>query len=159
MELLPLTQEDRSRMLELLTCPQIGKTYMLPDFKTPEEAEPLFQRLLDLSRQDSHFIRGIRVDSQLVGFLNDVETNQGSIEVGYVIHPRYWNRGYASAALRLAIAQLFALGYREVIAGAFSENAASFRVMEKAGMLPLEKQDSIEYRGKVHLCRYYHSIP
>ena len=53
---------------------------------------------------------------------------------------------------------LFAKGFREVVCGAFEENTASLRVMEKAGMEKLDITESIEYRGKVHNCVYYSKI-
>jgi RimJ/RimL family protein N-acetyltransferase len=66
--------------------------------------------------------------------------------------------GYMTEALKLAINELFDLGYQEVIAGAFSENAASIRVMEKSGMSKITKSDEIEYRGMIHTCVYYRKI-
>jgi len=50
---------------------------------------------------------------------------------------------------------MFARGFSEVLAGAFEENLASMRIMEKSGMTRIEKTDEIEYRGKVHQCVYY----
>jgi RimJ/RimL family protein N-acetyltransferase len=41
-----------------------------------------------------------------------------------------------------------------VTAGAFEDNLASLRVMEKCGMQPMEHTDTIEYRGCEHLCLY-----
>ena len=154
MELRPLLPADEPAMVELLTNESIRQTYMLPDFETKEAAIPLFRRLLELSREGDHFVRGICAGGQLVGFLNDVWIRDGVIELGYVIHPAHQGRGYATAALKTAIAQLFRLGYREVMAGAFAENAASLRVMEKAGMQPVPETEEIEYRGRVHLCVY-----
>lgn len=154
MELLPITEKDQPVMLQLLTDERIKQTFLLPDFDKKEDAIPLFQRLCRLSLEDTRFVRGIFAEKKLVGFLNDVETRNGTIELGYVIHPDFWNRGYATAALKDAISQLFSLGYREVIAGAFEENKASLRVMEKAGMEPLEKTEIIEYRGRSHACAY-----
>lgn len=155
MELRPITEAEKAVMLELLTDGQIKQTYMLPDFPSTEDAAPLFRRLCGLSREESHFVRGIFAEENLVGFLNDVEIQNGTIELGYVIHPAHWGRGYATAALQEAISQLFSLGYREVIAGAFAENPASIRVMEKAGMIRMDKREEIEYRGKTHSCVYY----
>ena len=128
---------------------------MLPDFGKKEDATPLFRRLMALSQDETHFVRGIWAEGQLVGFLNDVEIENGTIELGYVIHPAHHGKGYATEALRLAIRALFHRGFREVTAGAFAENPASLRVMEKAGMVRLSKTDKIEYRGKVHQCIYY----
>ena len=39
--------------------------------------------------------------------------------------------------------------------GAFSENTASIRVMEKAGMVREDFTEDIEYRGIMHHCVYY----
>ena len=46
-------------------------------------------------------------------------------------------------------------GYREVTAGAFEENRASLRVMEKSGMERSFFQEPVSYRGENHLCVYY----
>lgn len=155
MELKTISENDQTIMLELLTSEQIKQTYMLPDFETKEDAIPLFRRLMELSVDQHRFVRGIFAGETLVGFVNDVEIKNGSIELGYVIHPKHWGKGYGTAALREAIGQLFAMGYRNVIAGAFSGNTASIRVMEKAGMKRQEKTDEITYRGRVHSCVYY----
>lgn len=147
-----LTEADEAALTQMLTSDEIKKTYLLPDFDRQEDAIPLAHRLMQLSCDDAHFVRGIDENGTLVGFLNDVEISDGSIELGYVIHPEHWNKGYATAALKLAMRQLFQAGYREVLCGAFEENPASLRVMEKAGMRRIEKTEKIEYRGNVHRC-------
>lgn len=149
-------QEDQSRILDILTDRTVNRTYMLPDFETKEDAIPLFNRLMLLSNDSHRFVRCIAADDIAIGFLNDVEIKNSTIELGYVIHPDSQGHGYMTAALRLAIHELFKLGYQEVICGAFEENKASQRVMEKAGMLPMTKTDDIEYRGFCHRCVYYH---
>lgn len=154
MDLKAITEENRQVMLDLLTNHAVKKTYMLPDFERQEDAIPLFHRFCSLSLDEKRFVRGIFVGPELVGFLNDVEMENGSIELGYVIHPDHWNKGYATSALKLAIGQLFALGFHTVLAGAFEENPASLRVMEKAGMQKIDKMDMVEYRGAEHRCVY-----
>lgn len=155
MELRILTESDEAALTELLTNDQIRQTYMLPDFPRREDALPLARKLMELSRNDSRFVRGMDENGTLVGFLNDVEIENGCIELGYVVHPSHWGKGFATTALMLAIRELFRLGYREVICGAFAENPASIRVMEKAGMHRIDKTDEIEYRGTVHQCVYF----
>lgn len=154
MNLRVLTEADEAVLTELLTNDRIKLTYMLPDFPRREDAVPLARRLMQLSREEARFVRGMEEEGRLVGFLNDVEIGDGTIELGYVVHPDHWGKGYATAALKLAITDLFQLGYRTVLCGAFEENTASLRVMEKAGMGQLEKTDAIEYRGQVHRCVY-----
>ena len=146
---------DQTRILETVTSTKANQTYMLPDFEKPEDAIPLFERLSKLSMDSSRFVRCIDVDGQAVGFLNDVEIKDGSIELGYVIHPDFHNRGYMTRALKAAIEELFTLNYERVVCGAFEGNKASQRVMEKAGMTKIDFTEIIEYRDKQHLCVYY----
>ncbi len=141
--------------LLLLTDPIIKQTYMLPDFSSRTEAEMLFHRLKDISRQEGRYVRGIFLGEAMIGFLNDVEINGESMELGWVIRPDHHNKGYATCAVTQALEELFALGYTEVMAGAFVENPASIRVMEKCGMTRLDRTEEIEYRGTVHQCVYY----
>ena len=153
----PFVPEDRERILDILTDKTVAKTYMLPDFHTREDAIPLFNRLYDLSRDTGRFVRCIANEETAIGFLNDVEIKNGTIELGYVIHPDSQRKGYMTQALGVAIGQLFKLGYQEVVCGAFEENRASQRVMEKCGMERMEQVDTIEYRGRTHRCVYYHA--
>ena len=151
----PISASDAEPMLDILTSKEVARTYMLPDYESREAALPLFRRLMDLSRQESRFVRGIYQEDQLVGFLNDVEISGSTVEIGYAVHPDHWGKGCMTEGLKLAINDLFRLGYQEVICGAFSHNAASIRVMEKAGMVLLPKTEEIPYRGSTHFCVYY----
>lgn len=150
-----LSERDREAVAEILTDEVVAKTYMVPEFTSPEQVEKLFRRLMELSSGEERYVRGIYVGDALVGFLNDVGISGDSIELGWVVHPRYHNRGYATSAVKLAIGELFAKGFHEVVAGAFQENRASTRVMEKSGMTRQEQTEEIEYRGAVHTCVYY----
>ena len=151
----PIQLQDREPMLDILTDDTVKQTYMLPDFADRRDALPLFRRLAEFSRNESHYVRGICLEERLIGFLNDVEIQDGSIELGYVIHPDFQGKGYMTEALRSAVDALFSMGYREIICGAFEENAASIRVMVKAGMQKLSRTDEMEYRDKRHQCVYY----
>ncbi len=154
-ELRKIRDGDQEAFLDILTDKKVNKTYMLPDFAAKNDALPLFNRLQVLSNDGSRFVRCISCDGLAIGFLNDVEIKDGRIELGYVIHPQQHNKGYMTAALRLAIAQLFDMGYQEIVCGAFEGNDASIRVMQKSAMVPLPCSDTVEYRGQTHRCIYY----
>lgn len=151
----PIRESDRAEMYRMLTDAQIKKTYMLPDFENEEQVENLFRRFIQLSNQEDRFVRGMDANGKLVGFLNDVCSEDGKIELGYVVHPEFWGRGYCTEGLKAAMEILFAKGFREVICGAFAHNKASLRVMEKAGMVKLDFTEAIEYRGEIYNCVYY----
>ncbi len=151
----PLTPADAEDALSIFYSDKVKATYMLPDFPNPEDAVKLFDRLLTLSHGTEHFVLGIYREERLIGFLNDTGTENGTVEVGYALHPEHWNRGYATEALTAVIAELFRLGFSAVRAGFFEENPASGRVMEKCGMHRIALTEVIEYRGKAHRCIYF----
>lgn len=151
----PFQETDREQTVRLLRNEEISRTFMLPDFPDDAAAGKLFERILKNSLSDAHFEIAICLDEQVIGFVNDVEIQNSIIELGYVIHPDYQNRGYATEALTASIWELFQRGYQAVQAGYFEENPASSRVMEKSGMHRVSKTAEIEYRGKRHRCLYY----
>ena len=150
-----LREEDREAIIQLLTDPIVTKTYMVPDCSEDGKAESLFERLMELSHRADRYISAIVLEDRLIGLLNETEVSERSIELGYAILPAYHNRGYGTEVLQGAIAYLFAHGFTRVVTGAFSENHASLRIMEKCGMTKQLQTDTVEYRGKTHLCVYY----
>lgn len=152
----PYRDQDQEKMIELLTNSIIKETFIIPDFKTKEEAVKMFEKLKAYSFDPYHYERGIYLKEELIGFVNDVEINGTSIELGYVIHPVHHNLGYATEVLTAVIQDLFNNGYTEVITGAFEKNRASCRVMEKCGMQQLDRVEEMEYHGRLQRCIYYH---
>ena len=128
---------------------------MLPDYSSDEGYLTLFENFKKLSNDTRRYVRGIYLQDKLIGFINEVEKTEESIELGYVISPLYKGRGFATRALDLSINYLLSIGYKEIVCGAFETNLASIRVMEKAEMKKMLKTDRIEYRGKMHKCIYY----
>ena len=155
LELKPITPAAMPALMELLTDDVVKKTYMLPDFTTREDAWKLADRILRMSEDPQMYVAGVYREAELIGLLNKTEVEGDCIELGYAILPRFHNRGYCTEALTGAIAELFAQGFRRVVAGAFEDNAASIRVMVKSGMHRIDRVDSVDYRGKTRRCVYY----
>ena len=147
-------ESDRDAVIALLENPEITKTFMVPDFESREQADALFNRLMEISKRPDRIEYGVYLDSKLIGFVNDCGYEDGAIEIGYVIDPAYRGKGYAPEAVRAVIAEQFRMGYPRVTAGYFEENPASRRVMEKCEMHPIDKVSDDEYRGAVHRCYY-----
>ncbi len=153
-----IREQDKDAMVEMFFNNEIIQTYMIPEYKSREEAVKLFDHFKELSVSSEHFVYGIYLNDQIIGFINDVEIKEKEIEIGYVIHPKEKNKGYATEVLTNAIRELFSMGYTVVKAGVFEENTASMRVMEKSGMNRIQQEDIIEYRGKVHRCINYEIV-
>lgn len=157
LEMKPYSDADQEKMIELLTNEIIKKTYMIPDFTSREQAIQMFYKIKDYALSEEHYEAGIYLENELIGFVNDVEIEEKTIEIGYVVHPDYHNRGYATECLQAVIEDLHKRGFEQVVTGAFEENEASIRVMRKCGMVLVDKVDDITYQGKIHHCVYYSS--
>jgi [ribosomal protein S5]-alanine N-acetyltransferase len=69
-----------------------------------------------------------------IGLEPMTDVNRRSAEIGYWLGSAYWGRGIATEALTLATSWAFAAhGLLRIFAQPFASNAASRRVLEKAG--------------------------
>ena len=153
--LAPLREGDKASLVALFRHDAVKETYMVPDPLDDAMADRLFARMMALSQDDTRCVFGMFRNDALIGVLNDTEIDGKTIEVGYALHPDHWNCGCMSEAFAAVIDYLRTRGFATVTAGAFEENTASLRVMQKCGMTRLEQADEIEYRGEKHTCIYY----
>jgi len=80
------------------------------------------------------FIIESRADGRLIGMI-ELRPDGYKADFGYVLARSEWGKGYATEALRVLIEFAFTLpGVRRVWAVCDVDNAASARVMEKAGL-------------------------
>ena len=54
-------------------------------------------------------------------------------EIGYILHPQFWHRGFMTEGLRLVIDDQFHNGIQAVWAGVFPENIASINLLQRLG--------------------------
>lgn len=155
LEIRPYRDGDQYAVIGLLTNEEIKLTCIFPELESSADAENMFKKLMANSHADDHYERGVYLHGQLIGFVFDVEKDGHEIEIGYAIHPSQKGNGYATEMLKAVIGNLFSMKYKKISACAFEGNAASFRVMEKCGMLKSEKISYCFYRGENHRCPYY----
>jgi len=105
-----------------------------PDPYTEDDARTFIARV-SAQRPETAF--AITVDGEAVGsigFTLGHNVERISAEVGYWVSEAYWGRGIATASVRAVTAFAMAEhGLTRVFALPFAENAASCRVLEKAG--------------------------
>lgn len=72
---------------------------------------------------------------QLVGGigLDPFEGDDGGVEIGYWIAPRFRGRGFGREALRAVLDQARSFGYCRIVASHFAESLATHRVLESVG--------------------------
>lgn len=151
----PLEERDREKFIRMAKDQRVNSTYMIPELESEALQNAFFDSMREHTENESRFVYGIALNSgEIIGFINDCELEGTSAELGYFIGAEHWNRGYASEALSVAIDALFSMGYTRLKAGHFEENTASRRVMEKCGMKPIEFEEDLEYKGRMHHCLY-----
>lgn len=152
----PFSEQNADELMDLLTAPEVTSTFMVPEMESRQDLEKLAQTLISFSQMDDdkHLEYGIYLNGQFIGFVNDCGIKDDEIEIGYVVHPHCQGQGYATEAVRAVITELREMGFRKIIAGYFSENTASLRVMQKCGMQQTDQTAVEEYRGRKHICKY-----
>ena len=86
-----------------------------------------------------------------------IDTDNDAGEIGYVINPEYWGRGYATEALARMLSFGFGvLGMHRIYVRIMSGNEASERVARKCGMRhEATFYSSLMVKGEYRTIKYY----
>jgi len=128
---------DETAMAQLASDFNVaGQTCAMPHPFTESDAAATVERALrlDWSREAKFAIEHRHFG--LVGMLGFKTNAMDRPEIGYWVGRPYWNRGYATEAVRAAL-KWVKRDWRKrlVVAGHFADNAASGQVLCKAGFL------------------------
>ncbi len=134
----PVTRDDLPVPLRFRADPEVSRYLGGPEMSTPEFVAKRLEFYLDCHRQHGFGMCALvsKSDNEMIGWsgLQPLE-DSGQIEVGYGFDRPHWGKGYATEAARAVIDFGFReLGVHRIAAWCIAENAASARVMEKAGM-------------------------
>lgn len=106
--------------------------------KTIDDTRNMLQQWIDNYQYDSTYYWGMYLKTgEMIGSIGITITSEYDSKggLGYKIGSRWWNQGYSSEAAKAVIGYMFCNTDIERIASFSStENIASRRVMEKAGM-------------------------
>jgi [ribosomal protein S5]-alanine N-acetyltransferase len=144
----PFSEGDLDRLAELMANSDFMR-FSVGVF-TREQTAAFLQKLIDWDRSGlpSQFAVIIRANGVLAGycgFYHQQIDGKAEIEIGYRLHPDYWNRGLMTEAAQAVRDHAFRdLKLPRVISLIHPENTPSRRVAEKNGMAP--EKETI-YRG------------
>lgn len=133
-------QNDASCVMELAGDPAISATTLRIPYPYPLAAalEWIKTHQADRIEKNAHqFAICLKPDQNIIGAVGlfNVEPEHKNGEIGYWIGKSYWNKGYATEAVRTVIRFAFnSLHLHRVHAHVFSQNRASARVLENAGL-------------------------
>jgi RimJ/RimL family protein N-acetyltransferase len=114
---------------------------------TAEEAVRFATR--DHDERHPAFLLMLRTDDtpRLIGACGLGDRN-GEAELGYWIARPYWGLGFASEAGRAVLSIAKAIGHQKLIAGHFTDNPASGKVLRKLGFRNTGRTDQRHSKGR-----------
>jgi RimJ/RimL family protein N-acetyltransferase len=134
----PFRDEDLDLLAPLMANPDFMRFSHGP--YTREQTQTVLEKILAWNRAalPSQFAVTIRSNGTLAGycgFFHQHVDETEEIEIGYRLHPDYWNKGIATEAATAVRDHAFGdLKLARVISLIHPENTASRRVAEKIGM-------------------------
>ena len=130
----PFSLDDAPAVQELASAPEVAYGTLLIPHPYPDGAAADW--IATHGSDDALHFAIVAKDAAVAGAITlGLERAHVRAGVGYWIGVPYWNRGYATEALRAVVAYGFdTLGLNRIYAYHFVRNAASGRVLQKAGM-------------------------
>lgn len=99
---------------------------------------------------EDKFIGKVNIRTQLTPRLLQYGGN-----IGYAIHPKYWNMGYGTKALKLALKKAVKIGLKnKVLITCDEDNVGSYKIIEKCGGI-LENKVKNKDKEEEFLTRRY----
>ncbi len=99
---------------------------------------------------EDKFIGKVNIRTQLTPRLLQYGGN-----IGYAIHPKYWNMGYGTKALKLALKKAVKIGLKnKVLITCDEDNVGSYKIIEKCGGI-LENKVKNKEKEEEFLTRRY----
>jgi ribosomal-protein-alanine N-acetyltransferase len=132
-----LLEEQDIKYLELLDGDPIVKKFFPQGARSKEEVESMIQRFLNYYKEHGLpcFLIFDKDTGEFIGRCGFGLVESGEVEVGYVLHQKYWGQGYGTEALKVLLVWAEKnIPNEYIIAFAPVDHIASQRVMEKCGM-------------------------
>jgi ribosomal-protein-alanine N-acetyltransferase len=131
--------DDAEAIFAYASDPEVSRYTLWDTHRTIEDSRAFLRLVLDKYESGGEPDWGIlyKGDHRFVGTCGFAswEAGHARAELGYVIHREYWGQGLVPEAVRAMISFGFErMGLNRIEARCIAENAASVRVMEKAGM-------------------------
>lgn len=153
---------DTAAIASFASLPQIARmTALIPHPYPAGEAERFVMKARADNASGSALVLALvqkKGAQQAIGVLSAISASPDDIEIGYILAPAVWDKGYASEAIKSFIDVVFSLTRaRRILANSRIENLASRRVLEKTGFAFADTGlDYLPARGGSHPCDRFH---
>jgi [ribosomal protein S5]-alanine N-acetyltransferase len=156
-----IKDEDTEVLYDYFSQDVVTQYFGMNTFTQLDEAKMLIQRFRETSEQNRGYRWGIVLKETntfigTIGFHTYIPTHKRA-EVGYELHPTYWNKGYMTEALKAVLTFCFEkLNLQRIGAIVFQENMPSNTILQKMqftreGLLrDYIVQNNVSYDGIVY---------
>ncbi|MFC0522970.1 GNAT family N-acetyltransferase [Pontibacillus salicampi] len=133
-----LSDSHAGELFEIFSNRKVMKYYGMDPIQDVEQAYDLIHSFQQALTNDKGVRYGIlfKNNNRLIGTigLNNMSLWHKRAEIGYELHPEYWNRGIITEAIRCIVEYSFnELGLHRIGAVTFPQNQSSIRALTKLG--------------------------
>ena len=104
-----MREQDLEPLYTLLSNPEVMR-FLEPPFTREQTVE-----FLRAGLSDSPPVRTVEADGRFIGYVIYHPYEEDTMELGWVLLPEYWGKGYASVLTKQMMAQTAELGKKPVI--------------------------------------------
>ncbi len=156
-------EEDREALFRNINHDQDVLQYYVDSYAKDPEDYSIERRIASFREKQMYiFAIVLKETDEVIGLIHQCSnpnTAMNTVEVGYAIGKKYWNRGYVTEAMKAMITFLFEKGVHKVVACHIVDNKASGRVMKKCGMIYEGRRiDEIYYHDQYHDTEHYYIL-
>ncbi len=148
-----IEENDLFLYYAMYTSPEVMRYTLVDTVKSLEAYRQWFTRTLEDIRKPDRLLyeyAALLPDGRPIGMGNIklLRTDPGSAEIGYMLLPSYWGKGYGTGIAQQLIRMGFEeLGLKKVIACCNANNLASEAIMKKCGMKREAIFKAARYKG------------
>ncbi len=129
-----LSLNDADDMYEYAKVPIVGNSAGWNPHTSIKETKEIIKMMIA-----SKEVLGIYLNNKLIGSIG-LHFRNGEYDIGYVLNPNYWNKGYMTEAANIVIKNFFNTTNNNVIYGTtFKDNIGSQKVLIKLGFKYLKE--------------------
>jgi len=126
-----------------ITDAEVSRFWGWEPHKNIEETKSLLQRWINnyTNREYYHWVIILKEISEAIGYiyLNEINNNENSASIHYLVSRQFWNQGIMTEACRAVLAFSFMeIGIIKIHTHHHTDNLASGKVMQKSGMHYME---------------------
>lgn len=135
----PIEIDDEPDLFEIYKCPEVFEHFGSGPYSREEHKSSIHRavnRWIDLGKGELVAVYENRAIARLILF----PMEHDDYEIGYILNPEHWGKGFASEIAEALTTQAFALGAEKVTACARESNLVSRRIIEKLGFTEVERK-------------------